>query len=66
MCLTPLHDKRLGYSDDNKGDKKVKTEWLINLREIQDKLKTSNMITKDNYDYLSSVRVWLENHILSN
>jgi len=56
---TEVFDKLLGYSDDNKGDKKVKTEWLINLKEIQDKLKTSNMITKDNFDYLGSVKVWL-------
>ena len=56
---TEVFDKQFGYSEDNKGDKKVKTEWLTNLKEIQDKLKTSNMITKDNFDYLSGVKGWL-------
>lgn len=57
---TEVFEKKLGFSEDNKGDKVVKTQWLQDLSEIKRRLYASNAISVDDYEYLQTLAQWFK------
>jgi len=57
---TEVFNKSLGYSEDNKGDKIVRTKWLQDLSEIKRKLNASNVISVDDFEYIQELSQWLQ------